>query len=70
MLTPRSPTSATRYSVMTSTPRSCEPRERSPKLTPVPRAPRISEMTDSDYQLRHLLDRGYELAASHLERSA
>ena len=32
-----------------------------------PRAPRMSEMTDSDDQLRHLLDRGYELAASHLE---
>ena len=52
---------------MTSTLRSCELRERLSKLTPVPRAPRISEMTDSDDQLRHLLDRGYELAASHLE---
>jgi hypothetical protein len=27
----------------------------------------MSEMTDSDDQLRRLLDRGYELAASHLE---
>ena len=57
---------AQRYSVMTSTLRSCELRERLPKLTPVPPAP-ISEMTDSDDQLRHLLDCGYELAASHLE---
>src|SRR2546421_13123660 len=45
----------------------CELRERLPKLTPVPRAPRISEMTDSDDQLCLLLDRGYELAAGHLE---
>ncbi len=32
-----------------------------------PRAPRISEVTDSDDQLCLLLDRGYELAAGHLE---
>ena len=38
-----------------------------PKLTPVPRAPRIGEMTDSDDQLCLLLDRGYELASGHLE---
>ena len=67
MLTPRSPTSATRYSVMISTLRSCELRGRLPKLTPVPRAPRIREMSDSDDQLCLLLDRGYELAAGHLE---
>src|SRR5256884_6841554 len=45
----------------------CELRERLPKLTPVQRAPRICEMTDSDDQLCLLLDRGYELAAGHLE---
>src|SRR5712671_5748740 len=45
----------------------CELRERLPKLTPLSRPPRISEMTDSDDQLCLLLDRGYELAAGHLE---
>jgi hypothetical protein len=52
---------------MISTLPSSELRERLPKLTPVPRAPRISEMTDSDDELCLLLDRGYELAAGHLE---